>query len=45
MTTSGMMIINPPWQLSDALQTILPFLQKTLADANGAHRLQQLVAE
>jgi 23S rRNA (adenine2030-N6)-methyltransferase len=45
MTASGMIIVNPPWQLPDSLQTILPFLQKVLADTNGAYRLQQLVAE
>jgi 23S rRNA (adenine2030-N6)-methyltransferase len=45
MTASGVIIINPPWQLSDSLQTVLHFLQKVLADTNGAYRLQQLVAE
>jgi 23S rRNA (adenine2030-N6)-methyltransferase len=45
MTASGMIIINPPWQLSDSLQTLLPFLQKVLANNNGDYRLQQVVAE
>ena len=45
MTASGMIIINPPWQLSDSLRTILPFLNKVLADNDGAYRLLQLVAE
>jgi 23S rRNA (adenine2030-N6)-methyltransferase len=45
MTASGMIIINPPWQLSNSLQTILPFLQKALADKDGDYRLQQLVSE
>jgi 23S rRNA (adenine2030-N6)-methyltransferase len=45
MTTSGMIIVNPPWQLSNSLQRVLPFLQKELAGKDGGYRLQQLVAE
>jgi 23S rRNA (adenine2030-N6)-methyltransferase len=45
MTSSGMIIINPPWQLHQSLTTVLHFLQKELAASNGSHRLQQLVAE
>ncbi len=45
MTTSGMIIINPPWQLSNALQNVLPFLQNSLASKDGGYRLHQLVAE
>ena len=44
MTASGMIIINPPRQLSDSLQTILPFLCDALAGDDGGFRLQQLVA-
>lgn len=45
MTASGLIIINPPWQLSDSLRTILPFLRDALAGRDGGYRLQQLVAE
>lgn len=45
MTASGMMVINPPWQLADSLKTVLPFLQKELAEEGGGVRLEQLVAE
>ena len=45
MTASGMIIINPPWQLQDALKKVLPYLQQELASDDGGFRLQQLVAE
>jgi 23S rRNA (adenine2030-N6)-methyltransferase len=45
MTGSGMIVINPPWQLAEALQTVLPWLQRQLAGAGGSHRLRQLVEE
>lgn len=45
MTASGMIVINPPWQLTDSLKNVLPFLQKELAEAGGGFRLEQLVAE
>lgn len=45
MTASGMIIINPPWQLQDALKKVLPYLQQELASDAGGFRLQQLVAE
>ncbi|MDQ1362306.1 MAG: rRNA (adenine2030-N6)-methyltransferase [Pseudomonadota bacterium] len=45
MTASGMIVINPPWQLADSLKVVLPFLQKELAEEGGGFRLEQLVAE
>ncbi len=45
MTGSGMMVINPPWQLAEALQTVLPYLQRELAGPGGGYRLQQLMAD
>lgn len=44
MTASGMIVINPPWQLQDALKVVLPYVQHALAPAGG-FRLQQLVSE
>jgi 23S rRNA (adenine2030-N6)-methyltransferase len=45
MTGSGMIVINPPWQLAEALQTVLPWLQRKLAGDGGSYRLRQLVEE
>lgn len=45
MTASGMIVINPPWQLADSLKPIMPFLQNELAEESGGFRLQQVVAE
>ncbi|MEX0614623.1 MAG: 23S rRNA (adenine(2030)-N(6))-methyltransferase RlmJ, partial [Methylophaga sp.] len=36
MTASGMMLINPPWQLMATMQTVLPKLSKALALDTGA---------
>lgn len=45
MTSSGMLIINPPWTLYSAMEKALPFLAKTLAGNEGVYRIKQLVAE
>lgn len=45
MTASGMIIINPPWQLKDRMTAVLPYLCKLLAGDNGHYRMEQLVAE
>ncbi|HSG92118.1 MAG TPA: 23S rRNA (adenine(2030)-N(6))-methyltransferase RlmJ, partial [Methylotenera sp.] len=46
MTSSGMMVINPPWQLMTTMQTLLPKLSKALALDNGAfYKADVLVAE
>lgn len=45
MTGSGMVVINPTWQLAESLQTLLPYLQRTLAAPGGPWRLQMLVEE
>lgn len=46
MTSSGMIIINPPWQLMATMQTLLPKLSKALALDNGAfYKADVLVAE
>jgi len=45
MTGSGMMIINPPWQLGAALETVLAYLRQALAGEGGRYRVQQLVEQ
>ncbi len=46
MTSSGMIVINPPWTLWNAMEEALPWLVDQLSE-NGAgfYRLEQLVAE
>ncbi len=46
MTSSGMIVINPPWTLWSAMEEALPWLVDQLSE-NGAgfYRLEQLVAE
>ncbi len=41
---SGMLVINPPWQLNEALAPVLPVLAKTLGEAGASHRLEWLRA-
>ena len=46
MTSSGMIVINPPWQLMATMQGLLPRLCKALAADNGAFfKADVLVAE
>lgn len=46
MTSSGMIVINPPWRLKQELETVLPFLAKELGVADeGFYRSEQLVEE
>lgn len=46
MTSSGMIVINPPWTLWAAMEECLPFLKDTLCDTEkGFYRIEQLVAE
>ncbi len=43
---SGMLIINPPWQLETTLEPALAFLQQLLQErGNGSHRIEWLVGE
>lgn len=43
---SGMLIINPPWQLEQTLETELAYLQAHLQDSEqGSHRVEWLVGE
>jgi len=46
MTASGMIVINPPWQLRDKMLHILPRLAKTLAeDSAASFKCEVLVGE
>jgi 23S rRNA (adenine2030-N6)-methyltransferase len=46
MTSSGMIVINPPWTLWRAMEETLPWLVDHLTDpSQGFYRLEQLVAE
>ncbi|HEY0894116.1 MAG TPA: 23S rRNA (adenine(2030)-N(6))-methyltransferase RlmJ [Cellvibrio sp.] len=47
MTSSGMIVINPPWTLWGAMEETLPWLADNLGDETGEafYRLEQLVPE
>lgn len=46
MTSSGMIVINPPWTLHKEMQDSLPFLAETLGqNGQGFYRIETLVAE
>lgn len=45
MTASGMIVVNPPWQLESVMQKVLPWLQETLAVENGSYRVLRLADE
>jgi len=45
MTSSGMIVINPPWTLMKQARQALPFLAKQLAGSRGVYRCKQLVPE
>ncbi len=46
MTSSGMIVINPPWQLIDTMSQLLPKLVNALAVDSGAfYKSEVLVAQ
>ncbi|WP_460941590.1 23S rRNA (adenine(2030)-N(6))-methyltransferase RlmJ [Parahaliea aestuarii] len=45
MTASGLLMLNPPWQLPQQLQQTLPLVQAQLAPAYGFHSLDNLAPE
>lgn len=46
MTSSGMIVINPPWTLKNEMQLALPFLAKQLGvNGKGFYRIETLVAQ
>jgi 23S rRNA (adenine2030-N6)-methyltransferase len=45
MTGSGMLFINPPWQLADQAEILLPWLNQILTDNQGQWKIQWQVPE
>ena len=45
MTGTGLFIVNPPWQLADQLEEILPYLKAKLGTGESQYRLEQLINE
>lgn len=45
MTGSGLLLINPPWQLDSQLEALLPWLNQRLADGQGHWRMEWTVPE
>ena len=45
MQGTGMIIINPPWQLKESLETLLPWLTTTLEVADSHSKVEWLVEE
>lgn len=45
MTSSGMIVINPPWTLKTTLDTLLPKLADQLGQGRGVWRSEELVGE
>ena len=45
MTGTGLFIVNPPWQLTQQLEEILPYLKAKLGDNETSYTLKQLIAE
>ncbi|WP_159819636.1 23S rRNA (adenine(2030)-N(6))-methyltransferase RlmJ [Colwellia sp. 20A7] len=45
MTGTGLFIVNPPWQLAEQLDEILPFMKSKLGSDNTHYTVKQLIAE
>lgn len=45
MTGTGLFIVNPPWQLSQQLEEILPYMKAKLGNNDTSFTLKQLIAE
>lgn len=45
MTSSGLIVINPPWTLMQDAKQALPYLAKLLGGSQGSYRCVQLVEE
>ena len=46
MTASGMVVINPPWQLEQQMKAILPYLTETLVpEGTGSWTVEWIVPE
>ncbi|TAN80067.1 MAG: 23S rRNA (adenine(2030)-N(6))-methyltransferase RlmJ [Magnetospirillum sp.] len=42
---SGLLVINPPWRLDEALAELLPWLAGVFAPGQGSHSLEWLIEE
>lgn len=45
MTGTGLFIVNPPWQLSQQLEEILPYMKTKLGSTKSHYTLTQLIPE
>ena len=45
MTGSGLFIVNPPWQLSEQMSEVLPYLKETLGNDSSSFCVELLIAE
>jgi 23S rRNA (adenine2030-N6)-methyltransferase len=45
MTGTGLFVVNPPWQLKQQCEIILPYLHQLLANKEGSFQVEQLIAE
>jgi 23S rRNA (adenine2030-N6)-methyltransferase len=45
MTGTGLFVVNPPWQLSQQLEVILPYLKHKLGDNKSSFTLEQIIEE
>ena len=45
MTGTGLFIVNPPWQLSQQMSEVLPYLKAKLGNNNSSFNVDQLIAE
>ncbi len=45
MTGTGLFIVNPPWQLSEQMQQVLPYLKRHLGNSNSHYAVNTLIDE
>lgn len=45
MTGTGLFVVNPPWQLKQQLESIMPYIKHTLGDNQSSYTLSQLIEE
>ncbi len=45
MTGTGLFIVNPPWQLTQQLEAIMPYLKDKLGDSQSSYSLEQIIEE
>ncbi|WP_426357670.1 23S rRNA (adenine(2030)-N(6))-methyltransferase RlmJ [Pseudocolwellia sp. HL-MZ19] len=45
MTGTGLFVVNPPWQLTQQLEAIMPYLKDKLGDSQSSYSLEQIIEE